>query len=50
MADSNPHGDSMLYDIVGTHYPYLNVKQNLITSIMKTFKNFILPFNPIAMP
>jgi len=46
--DGKPH-EFQLYDIIGTHYPYINVSQVLWNPYLTDFRRAISSFNPFAL-
>lgn len=44
----NQPGQLPIYDVIGTHYPVLNVNQTLLAPYITKFKRVIAPINPFA--
>ena len=41
-------GQLPIYDVLGTHYPIINVNQGLLAPYITKFKRAIAPINPFA--
>ena len=45
---SNPEGNSIAYDIYGTHYPYFNTSKSLISNTLNGVRRIIVDINPFS--